>query len=158
MDFIKKSFRWRSNLSNDNIISVYVSSENGSGFSRPESKMTVVWNQGQNLENWVAHPHQKVGGGPTGTSISISIFLSWKGNIILRRKVFNWYWDVYMKWFVKCNIHRTARSIRFMYFERAFKKRGETNHGHSSEIQTTEKWVKLKSGSYLKQSSSRLWI
>ena len=78
--------------------------------------------------------------------------------IILRRKVFNWSWDVYMKWFVKCNIHRTARSIRFMYFERAFKKRGETKHGHSSEIQTTEKWVKLRSGSYLKQSSSRLWI
>ena len=32
MDVIKKSFCWRSNLSNDNMISVYVSSENGSGF------------------------------------------------------------------------------------------------------------------------------
>lgn len=32
MDVIKKSFRWRSNLSNDYMISVYVSSENGSGF------------------------------------------------------------------------------------------------------------------------------
>lgn len=32
MDVKKKSFCWRSNLRNDNIISVYVSSENGNGF------------------------------------------------------------------------------------------------------------------------------
>ena len=49
--------------------------------------------------------------------------------------------------------HTSYGKIRSIH-EKALKKRGETNHGHSSEIQTTEKWVKLRSGSYLKQSSS----
>ena len=74
-----------------------------------------TWNQGQEFE--------KLGDTPPSKSrrrtswdiiVSISSFLSWKGNIIFRTKVLNWYWNVYMKWFVKCNIHRTARSVRSM--------------------------------------------
>ena len=45
--------------------------------------------------------------------------------------------------------HTSYGKIRSIH-EKALKKRGETNHGHSSEIQTTEKLIKLRSGSHLK--------
>ena len=64
VDF-KKSFCWRSNVSNDNIISAYARSENGYGFYEDKSgngcgkNNFLVRKKGQDLENRVAHPHDE---------------------------------------------------------------------------------------------------
>ena len=64
MDF-KKSFCWRSNLSNDNIISAYARSDNGNGFLEARSKIRCgkwqfFWSEkGSGFGEPAAHPHRE---------------------------------------------------------------------------------------------------
>ena len=69
MDF-KKSFCWRSNLSNNNIISAYARSDNGNGFLEARSKIRCgkwqfFWSEkGSGFGEPAAHPHLEFPGIP----------------------------------------------------------------------------------------------
>ena len=86
---LKKSFCWRSNVSNDNIISAYARSENGYGFyeDRPGNWCGKNNFLIQDLENRVAHPHDEfpTTPPPPGKFISVtsSVILSFSCLLIL---------------------------------------------------------------------------
>ena len=86
VDF-KKSFCWRSNVSNDNIISDPARSENGYGLYEDRSVNRCGKNNFliQDLENRVAHTHDEFPAIPPGKFISVtsSVVLSFSCLLIL---------------------------------------------------------------------------